>query len=447
MGRSKSGLQRQDGDFLIAALCVATPLAMGLEALHAQTSRPADRSTRSPATTSSGVELASIDRSVDPCVDYYRFACGGWMDAHPLPADRQSFGRTNEIRDRNDVILRRILERPRAGGDLREASNYYAACMDTGAINAKGLAPLRPELDRIAALTDKSGLPELIAHLHMMAASNPASGIGAASTFPFFQLVARNDPADASHLIALVRPQGLGLPDRDYYTKTDDRSVRLRADYRVHVARMLVLAGATPADADSGADAVLRIETALATARLDATAQRVPGSTVHIASVADLQALTPSFDWRRYVAARHAPPFDRLNISQPKVVEQFELLLAGAAIGDIKQYLRWHLVHSAAAMLPKAFGDADFEFFNRVLLGQQDQQPRWRLCLNQTDEFFGDALGKAFVEETFRPRSWPPSRIASGIRTNGAPSKCFGCLVRTPSATCSACATPKTRAT
>src|SRR5207302_6902326 len=127
------------------------------------------------------------------------------------------------------------------------------------------------------------------------------------------QLVARNDPAQASQQIAWVRPQGLGLPDRDYYTKTDDRSVKLRRDYRAHVARMLALAGATPADADSGADAVLRIETALANARLDATAQRVPGSTVHPASFADLQTLTPSFDWRRYVAARPAPPFERLK--------------------------------------------------------------------------------------------------------------------------------------
>jgi endothelin-converting enzyme/putative endopeptidase len=317
---------------------------MGLQAVQARTAQV-------KTATPSGVELASLDRSVDPCVDYYRFACGGWMDAHPLPADRQSFGRTNEIRDRNDVILRRILERPRASGDLRQASDYYAACTDTGAINAKGLAPLRPELDRIAVLTDIHGLPELLAHLHMMAASNPASGIGAASTFPFFQLVARNDPADASHLMALVRPQGLGLPDRDYYTKTDDRSVKLRADYRAHIARMLVLAGATPAGADSAADAVLRIETALATARLDATAQRVPGSTVHVSSVADLQALTPSFDWGRYVAARHTPPFDRLNISQPKVVVEVEHQLASTPIDDIKQY-----VHAKGQTVGKCSG-------------------------------------------------------------------------------------------
>lgn len=393
---------------LIAAISVATPLAMALGAAQARTAdvtigtTPAPQASR-PAAPSSGVELDSLDRSANPCVDFYRFACGGWIDGHPLPADRRSYGRTIEIRDRNDAILKRILERPRATSDLRKASDYYAACMNTGAINAKGLAALRPELDRIASETDTRALPELLAHLHMVAASNPASGISASSTFPFFQLVARSDPAQASRQIAVVRPQGLGLPDRDYYTKTDDRSVKIRTDYRAHISRMLVLAGATPAGAESAADAVLRIETALAEARLDAAAQRAPAATIHLMTFAELQALAPSFDWRRYVAARHAPPFDRLNVSQPKVVERIERVLADTPIDDIKHYLRWHLIHSAAAMLPQAFVDADFDFFSRVLLGQQDQQPRWRLCLNQTDEHLGDALGKAFVDETFRP--------------------------------------------
>ena len=222
---------------LIAAVFVATPLAVALGAAQARATRPA----AAPA----GVELASLDRAADPCVDFYRFACGGWIDAHPLPADRRNYARMNEIRDRNDLVLRRILERPGATGSLRKASDYYAACTNTAAIDAKGLAPLRPELARIAAVTDVKALPELIAHLHMTAASNPASGISASSTFPFFQMVARADPAQASRQIVWTRPQGLGLPDRDYYTKTDDRSVKLRSDYRAHVAKMLALAGAT----------------------------------------------------------------------------------------------------------------------------------------------------------------------------------------------------------
>jgi endothelin-converting enzyme/putative endopeptidase len=380
---------------LTAAVFVATPLAVALGAAQSKAARPAG----APA----GVELASLDRAADPCVDFYRFACGGWIDAHPLPADRRNYARTNEIRDRNDAVLRRILERPGATGDLRKASDYYAACTNTDEIGKRGLAPLRPELDRIAAVSEIRALPELIAHLHMMAASNPASGITASATFPFFQMVARGDPAQGRRLIAWARPQGLGLPDRDYYTKTDDRSVKLRSGYRAHVAKMLALAGAAPAAAETAADAVLRVETALAEARLDAAAVRDPKATNHVMNFGELQALTPSFDWQRYVSARSAPAFDRVNTSQPKVMEAFERILTGTPLDHIKQYLRWHLIHSAASMLPQAVGDADFEFFGRVLLGQRDQQPRWRLCLNQTDEYLGDVLGKGFVEETFRP--------------------------------------------
>jgi putative endopeptidase len=387
---------------LMAAIFVATPLAFVAMPL---TVAPRTRSAGRSAGPATGVELASLDRSANPCVDFYRFACGGWIDGHPLPADRLNYARTVEIRDRNDAILRRILERRGATGGLRKASDYYAACTNTKVINARGLSALRPELDRIGAVTDRRGLPALIAHLHMTAASNPASGVSASSTFPFFQLVARSDPAQASRQIVWVRPQGLGLPDRDYYTKTDDRAVTLRRDYRAHVARMLMLAGAAPARAASAADAILRIETALAEARLDATAQRDPASVIHLTNVAGLQALTPSFDYSRYIAARRAPAFDRLNVSQPKVMERIERVLTDTPLDDVKDYLRWHLLHSAAMMLPQAFGDADFEFFGRVLLGQRDQQPRWRQCLGQTDEYLGDALGKAFVDETFRPEA------------------------------------------
>jgi putative endopeptidase len=382
---------------LIAAVFVAAPLAVVFGAAQAKATRPAASPT--------GVELASLDRTADPCVDFYRFACGGWIDSHPLPADRRNYARLNEIRDRNDLVLRRILERPGTTGSLRKASDYYAACTNTAAIDARGLAPLRPDLGRISAVTGVKALPELIAHLHMTAASNPASGISASSTFPFFQMVARADPAQASRQIVWTRPQGLGLPDRDYYTRTDDRSVKLRGDYRAHVAKMLALAGATATNAESGAVAVLRIETALAEARLDAAAARDPKALIHVMSVGALQASTPSFDWTRYIAARGAPAFDRLNNSQPTVMERFERILADAPLDDVKHYLRWHLVHSAVTMLPQAFGDADFQFFGRVLLGQREQQPRWRLCLNQTDEYLGDALGQGFVEETFRPEA------------------------------------------
>ena len=333
---------------LIAAIFVATPLAVALCAAQARATRPAAAPT--------GVELASLDRGADPCVDFFRFACGGWIDAHPLPADRRNYGRTNEIRDRNDLVLRRILERPGATGDLRKASDYYTACMNTDAINAKGLAPLRPELDRIAAMSDMRALPEIIARLHMSAASNPASGISASSTFPFFQMVARSDPAQASLQMAWARPQGIGLPDRDYYTKTDDRSVTLRSEYRAHVSKMLALAGAPPARSESAAGAILRIETALAEARLDATAVRDPRATIHVVSVADLQALTPSFDWKRGTSRPGKRRSSESTTSQPKVIGGVRAEFSWtrrSTTSDSTCAGTWST--SAVTMLPEAF--------------------------------------------------------------------------------------------
>ena len=377
---------------LVAFLFVSLPLA----AVFGQTQSKARV----------GVETGSLNRTADPCADFYQFACGAWIEHTPLPADRLSYGRMQEAQDKNFAILRRILEKPGATGDLRKASDYYAACVDTATIEARGLQPLKPLLARIDELSSREQLPELVGYLHRVAAGPPpVTAPTSPSTFVFFSLVGRSDPRDAKKQMAWIRPDGLTLPDREYYVKTDDRAVALRREYRAHIVKMMTLAGESDARAAASADAVLAIETSLSNASLDAAARRNPDALNHRMTLAELQTMAPGFDWLRYLAAIGMPPLDVVTITQPEFIKDFSRLAAGMPLDDIKSYLRWHLIHGAAMVLPKAFVDADFDFFNRSLLGQQRPQPLWRQCVTRTDEQLGEALGQAFVAEAFPPQA------------------------------------------
>jgi putative endopeptidase len=367
---------------IFALTVVALPLAAALTMAQ---SRQADVK---------GVDIEALDRKADACVDFYQFACGGWVAKNPVPADRRSYSRFTEVQDRNFTILRRILETP-GEGDRRKASDYYAACMDESKIEAAGLSPVASDLATIEELVNPDDLPVLVAHLHTI-------GVPA-----LFRFAAQTDVlGDATQQIADVDQAGLSLPDRDYYLKTDDRSVDLRTRFAATVEKMFALAGATADQAAADAKAVLSIETALATASLDRVQRRDPKSRLHTLPLNELQAMTPNFSWRKYATAAEAPKFQVLNVAVPDYLKAVDRLIGTqAATGDIKAYLRWHVVHQSADLLPKAFADADFDFFSRTLAGQQEQQPRWRRCVTETDERLGEALGKAFVEEAFGPQA------------------------------------------
>ncbi len=350
--------------------------------------------TAPPADAGKSFDLSAIDNNASPCVDFYQYACGNWMKNNPIPADESVWGRFSELQERNRVILRQILEAASAADPKRDAAtqkigDFYHACMDEAAINRKGAAPIKPDLDRIAALPDKQALAGEVARLQM----NGADVLFDFSSGPDF----RNSKME----IAQADQGGLGLPDRDYYLKQDAKSVALRKQYVAHVQKMFELLGETPQRAAADASTVMDIETALAKGSLDRVARRDPEKVYHKMSPQALAALAPSFAWPKYFEGVHAPPFQDVNVAVPEFFKQMQTALQQTGLDQWKTYLKWHLVHSSAPMLSDAFVKANFDFYGRTLTGAKELKPRWKRCVAFTDNDLGEALGQKYVDRTF----------------------------------------------
>jgi endothelin-converting enzyme/putative endopeptidase len=352
---------------------------------------PAVAAVQSGPASSSGLQLDALDRAADACTDFYQFACGGWAAKNPVPADRASWGRFEELQERNNETLHRILEAAAPGRDpeSKRIGDYYATCMDEAAINAKGAAALDPLLKKIAAVSTPNDLSALVADLHTI-------GVNA-----FFSFGAEADFKDASLEMAIADQGGLGLPDRDYYFREDSKSADLRRQYVEHVARMAGLQGVAPDQANAAAGRVMRIETALAKGALDAVSRRDPAKIYHKMTPAELQALTPTFQWSRYFSRIGAPPVYALNVAEPDFFKAMGQMLASTPLDEIKSYLRWHVAHSSAPVLATAFVDENFRFYGTLLTGAKELRPRWKRCVQYTDGDLGEALGQAFVKEAF----------------------------------------------
>jgi putative endopeptidase len=350
---------------------------------------------RPPAPKGSGLELSALNRSVDACTDFHQFACGQWLSNNPIPADRPRWGRFDELQERNLEVLRRILDAAAKGTDpsSRKIGDYYATCMDEATINARGRQPLDANLQQVAALGGVDQLPELLAAPHTI-------GVDA-----FFGFSAEGDFKDASTVIGFVDQGGMGLPDRDYYFRTDAKSAEIRRQYVEHVSKMMTLAGASPQEASAAASTVMRLETALAKAALDLVSRRDPARVYHKLPMAELQALTPEYDWSRYFQGVGAPQMAAVNVTEPDFIRAMGRVLASTPLDDLKTYLRWQLIHANAVILSAPFVDENFRFYSAVLSGVQEQRPRWKRCVGYVDSDMGEALGQAFVKETFGPEA------------------------------------------
>jgi endothelin-converting enzyme/putative endopeptidase len=346
-----------------------------------------------------GLAKDVMDTNADPCVNFFQYACGNFSKLYPIPADRSSFESFLMMQDHTEHVLHTMLEKAAAGGAQRTANeqkigDYYASCMDSDAINAKGFKVLQPELDRIAALKDKSELTSLLAHFQLINV-NAFLGFGEQQDFK-----------DATKQIASVDQGGMGLPERDYYFRTGDVAEKTRKDYVQHVTNMLKLLGEPDSQAASDAQSIMKLETALATVSMDVTSRRDPQNIYHLLPVSDLQKLTPAMNWNEFLRESDAPPVTELNVVNPKFFIGLNVLINATDIKTIQAYLRWQLIHSTDSLvLPKAVDDEVFDFYRHKLRGQPEQRARWKRCVATTDNAIGEALGQVYVAQEFPPSS------------------------------------------
>ena len=343
---------------------------------------------------SPSLDLTSLDRSVDPCQDFYKFSCGGWEAHNPIPADQASWSVYGKLAMENQQFLWGILEDDAKAAHRtpvqQKVGDYFGACMDTAAIDRRGLEPIRPELARIDGLKTRAELASLTAAL-----THDWPG-----TY-FFDSGTEQDAANSSVMIAGIGAGGLGLPDRDYYLKTDAKSEEIRQKYVAYVAKLLAMAGEPPAKASSDAAAVMAIETALAKASLTRVDRRDPHKVYHKMSVTELAGLTTAVNWPAYFAAQGAPGVASLNVSQPEFMKVVNAELGTESMENLKAYLRFHLLTGSAPSLAQPFREAQFDFYSKTLRGVPAMPPRWKTCTREVDRRLGEALGQEFVRRTF----------------------------------------------
>ena len=374
---------------LMGFFALVTLAAVLLFSLHLTVSAAGDA-------PSWGFSTSNLDRTCKPCDNFYEFAMGSWMKANPIPAEYSSWGTFTQLRDNNLTALRTILDAatkatPPAGSNEQKIGDFYASCMDTAAIESAGLKPIAGDLNEITAINDRKSLDAAITRLQQQGA-----GV-------LFRFSSGQDIKDSSRVIAQASQGGLGMPDRDYYFRDDEKSKQLRADYEQHVAKMFTLAGDAPEKAAGEAKTVMAIETALAKASRSRVELRDPEKNYHPMAIAEVNALTPDWPWQSYLHEVGAPKLEQVNIRQPEFFKAMNEELSSVPLDDWKTYLRWHVIHANAPALPEKFVEENFDFYDRKLSGTKEMLPRWKRCVQSTDRNLGEALGQVYVEKYFPP--------------------------------------------
>ena len=338
------------------------------------------------------LDVSSMDTSVEPCADFYAYSCGGWLKKNPIPPDQTSWSVSTKLQDENLLVLRDILEKAAEPGPARNATtqkigDYYAACMDEKSVNTAELEPLKQQVQAIDHLRSKEDIAALAAAMIY--------------NDVLFDFRSDQDYKNSEQVIAEVDQGGISLPDRDFYLLQDSKTIKLRKAYVAHVRRMFDLLGDAPGLAEDESHAVMRIETALAKGSMSRVDRRDPQNVYHKMSRAELQALSPNFQWSVYFEKVGLAALASLNVADPGFLKTMNVQLKKEDLASWKAYFYWHLAHANAAYLPAGFVNADFDFYGRTLQGAKQIAPRWKRCVNSTDNDLGEALGQAYVERVF----------------------------------------------